>query len=127
YGPGEAGHCGLHGGAGQVAAYPQGETGGEGTGGGAAAGSAGWHQQLRNATSCGGGRALGGEVGGGAGILLAKTRGEVVRMITKHGKGVVKDPEEKVDCLLMKVGGYEKVRVRSAYWKNMPESMLTLT
>jgi hypothetical protein len=41
---------------------------------------------------------------GGAGILLARTRGEVVRMIAKHGKGVVKDPEEKMDCLLMKVG-----------------------
>jgi hypothetical protein len=64
---------------------------------------------------------------GGAGILLAKTRGEVVRMIAKHGKGVVKDAEEKVDCLLMKVGGYEKVRVRSAVWKNMPERMLPLT
>jgi hypothetical protein len=64
---------------------------------------------------------------GAAGILLARTRGEVVRMIAKHGKGVVKDPEEKVDCLLMKVGGYERVRVRSAVWKNMPERMLPLT
>jgi hypothetical protein len=29
-------------------------------------------------------------------------------MIAKHGKGVVKDAEEKVDCLLMKVGGMRK-------------------
>ena len=48
-------------------------------------------------------------------------------MIAKHGKGVVRNPEEKVDCLLKKVCGYEKVRVRSALWKNMPERMLPLT
>jgi hypothetical protein len=40
---------------------------------------------------------------GGAGVLLLKTRSEVVQLIAKHGKGVVRDPEEKVDTLLKKV------------------------
>ena len=51
----------------------------------------------------------------------------VAQTIAQHGKGVVKNPEEKVDCLLKKVGGYDKVRVRSAVWKNMPERMLPIT
>ncbi len=64
---------------------------------------------------------------GGAGVLLLKTRSEVVQLIAKHGKGVVKDPEEKVDTLLKKVGGYERVRVRSVIWQNMPARMKPLS
>jgi hypothetical protein len=64
---------------------------------------------------------------GGAGVLLMRTRSEVVRMIGKHGKGTVTNPEERIDLLLKKVDGYERVRVRSAVWENMPERMLQLT
>jgi hypothetical protein len=64
---------------------------------------------------------------GGAGVLLMRTRSEVVRMIGKHSKGTVTNPEEKVDLLLKKVDGYERVRVRSAVWEDMPERMLPLT
>ncbi len=64
---------------------------------------------------------------GGAGVLLLKTRSELVQLIAKHGKGVVKDPEEKVDMLLKKVGGYERVRVRSVIWQNMPARMRPLS
>jgi hypothetical protein len=64
---------------------------------------------------------------GGAGVLLLKTRSEVVQLIAKQGKGEVKDPEEKVDTLLKKVGGYERVRVRSVIWKNMPARMKPLS
>jgi hypothetical protein len=56
-----------------------------------------------------------------------RTRREVVRMIGKHGNGTVTNPEEKVDLLLKKVDGYDRVRVRSAVWENMPERMLPLT
>jgi hypothetical protein len=64
---------------------------------------------------------------GGAGVLLLKTRSEVVQLIAKHAKGVVKDPEEKVDTLLKKVGGYDRVRVRSVIWQNMPARMKPLS
>jgi hypothetical protein len=64
---------------------------------------------------------------GGAGVLLLKTRSAVVQLIAKHAKGVVTDPEEKVDTLLKKVGGYERVRVRSIIWHNMPERMKPLS
>jgi hypothetical protein len=39
----------------------------------------------------------------------------------------VTNPEERVDLLLKKVDGYERVRVRSAVWEDMPERMLPLT
>ncbi len=64
---------------------------------------------------------------GGDGILLKKTRCEVVKKIGEHALGYVKDPEVRVDTLLKKVDGYERVRVWSAVWRNMPERMLPLS
>ncbi len=64
---------------------------------------------------------------GGDGILLKKTRCEVVKKIGEHALGFVKDPEVRVDTLLKKVDGYKRVRVRSAVWRNMPERMLPLS
>ncbi len=37
------------------------------------------------------------------------------------------NPEERADMLLKKVDGYDRMRVRSAVWENMPERMLPLT
>jgi hypothetical protein len=64
---------------------------------------------------------------GGAGVLLMRTRSEVVKMIGKHGKGTVANPEERVDTLLKKVDGYDRVRVSSAVWEDMPERMMPLS
>jgi hypothetical protein len=64
---------------------------------------------------------------GGDGVLLKKTRGEVVNKIGEHRVGGVKDPEEKVDTLLREVEGWKKMRVRSVAWSNMPERMKPLS
>ena len=53
---------------------------------------------------------------GGDGVLLKKTRGEVVNKIGEHRVGVVREPEEKVDTLLREVEGWKKMRVRSLAW-----------
>ncbi len=64
---------------------------------------------------------------GGDGVLLKRTRGEVVNMIGEHRVGVVKDPEEIVETLLREVEGWKKMRVRSVGWANMPERMKPLS
>ncbi len=40
---------------------------------------------------------------GGDGVLLKRTRGELVKMIGEHAAGHVKDPEVTVNTLLKKV------------------------
>jgi hypothetical protein len=64
---------------------------------------------------------------GGDGVLLKKTRGEVVNKIGEHRVGVVREPEEKVDTLLREVEGWKKMRVRSLGWAGMPERMKPLS
>jgi hypothetical protein len=64
---------------------------------------------------------------GGDGVLLKRTRGEVVNLIGEHRVGVVKDPEEIVETLLREVEGWKKMRVRSVGWENMPERMKPLS
>jgi hypothetical protein len=64
---------------------------------------------------------------GGDGVLLKRTRGELVKTIGEHAAGHVKDPEVTVNTLLKKVDGYDRVRVRSVVWNNMPEKMRLLS
>jgi hypothetical protein len=64
---------------------------------------------------------------GGDGVLLKRTRGEVVNKIGEHRVGVVKDPEEIVETLLREVEGWKKMRVRSVAWANMLERMKLLS
>jgi hypothetical protein len=60
---------------------------------------------------------------GGDGVLLKRTRGEVVNKIGEHRVGLVREPEERLDTLLREVDGWKKMRVRSVAWANMPERM----
>ncbi len=64
---------------------------------------------------------------GGDWVLLKRTRCEVVKKIGEHAKGHVANPEVRVDTLLKKVDGWDRVRVKSAVWENMPERMLPLS
>ncbi len=64
---------------------------------------------------------------GGDGVLLKRTRSELVKQIGEHAAGHVKDPEVTVNTLLKKVDGYDMVRIISVVWSNMQEKMRPLS
>jgi hypothetical protein len=64
---------------------------------------------------------------GGDAKLLTKTRNIVVELIGKRGIGQRRSPEEIIYTLPKGVGVYDKVRLRSVGWVNMPERMEPIT
>jgi hypothetical protein len=64
---------------------------------------------------------------GGDAKLLSKTRNTVIELIGKRGIGQRRSPEEIIYTLPKGVGVYDKVRLRSVGWVNMPERMEPIT
>jgi hypothetical protein len=64
---------------------------------------------------------------GGDAKLLMKTRELVINKIGKHGIGTRRSPEEHIYTLPKGVGVWDKIRLRSVGWVNMPERMGPIT
>ncbi len=64
---------------------------------------------------------------GGDAKLLMKTRELVIHKIGMHGIGTRHSPEEHFYTLPKGVGVWDKIRLRSVGWANMPERMGPIT
>jgi hypothetical protein len=64
---------------------------------------------------------------GGDGMMLGRMREKMIQKIGERGVGRRRSPEEHQHTLPKGVGVWDKIRIRSVGWPNMPERMEPLT